>query len=88
MQKKSNAAKHFLKELTQYDEIDMIRLKSIVNQLPVYCHGTSVASVVSQRNPFIEIVPIRISFDANQAFPTLYTAKRIENEIKMHKFVI
>ena len=85
--KKSNAAKYFLKELTQYDEMDMIRLKSIVNQLTVYCHGTSVASVVSQRNPSIEIVPIRISFDANQAFPTLYTAKRIENEIKMHKLV-
>lgn len=85
--KKSSATKYFLQALAQYEEADVVRLRSIVNQLTVYCHGTSVASVASKRNPVIEIVPIRISFDPNQAFPTLYTVKRIENEVKMHQEV-
>jgi len=87
--KRSIAANYFFKELAQYDEKDMARFKTIANQLIVYCHGTSVASVVSQGNPCIEIIPIRVTFDANHVSSTLtlYTEAWIKNSLKMHNAV-
>ena len=85
--KKSDAANYFLKEVANYEEADMTHFRSIIGQINLYSHGTSVASVAAQGNPFIEIAPIRITFDSNQFFPSLYTAQWIDNALRMHQTV-
>lgn len=85
--RKSAVANYFLKEIANYEAADMIRLRSIINQVNIYSHGTTVASVAGQRISSIEIVPIRVTFDTNQIFPTLYTVEWIEKAIKMHQEV-
>lgn len=85
--KKSTNSITLLHELSQYNQEEMLRLKRVFEEFVVYSHGTVVASVAAKENSSIKIVPIRITFDANQYFPTLYTAKRVQQEIKMHQTI-
>lgn len=84
---KSLAAEKLMEKLSKFDKNEMANFKNRLNQLVLYAHGTTVASVAGKSLSHIEIVPIRITFDSNQAFPTMYTEERIGQEIKMYKEV-
>ena len=85
--KKSDAFDGLLKELSRYKEADIVKFRATINQFRLHSHGTVVASVLSQENPSIEIIPIRNTFDMDSLNLMLFTPERIEKELTMHESI-